>query len=154
MIDPFSRSLVKDFGLAPILGTLVNWSSWALYWHFQGVILAGWWCMAHEAGHGTLSPYNWVNHLIGFSLHSVRTYFPLLIDFFFFTNGPFSSFSYHITHGDQHTMLTTRRRYQLNVTKTLFLELVPIMDSPLNPQQHSPTTAKFSRKHRSILSLA
>ena len=75
MIDPFSRSLVEDFRLSPIIGTLVNWSSWGLYWHCQGVILAGWWCMAHEAGHGTLSSYSWVNHLIGFTLHTVTTIF-------------------------------------------------------------------------------
>ena len=75
VIDPFSRSLVEDFGLAPIIGTLVNWFSWALYWHCQGVILAGWWCMAHEAGHGTLSSFSWVNHLIGFTLHTVRNSF-------------------------------------------------------------------------------
>ena len=75
MIDPFSRSLVEDFRLSPIIGTLVNWSSWGLYWHCQGVILAGWWCMAHEAGHGTLSSYSWVNHLIGFTLHTVKTTF-------------------------------------------------------------------------------
>jgi fatty acid desaturase len=77
MIDPFSRSLVEDFKLAPIVGTLVNWSSWALYWYCQGVILSAWWLMAHEAGHGTLSSYNWVNHLIGFILHTVRTHFSI-----------------------------------------------------------------------------
>jgi fatty acid desaturase len=31
--------------------------------------------MAHEAGHGTLSPYSWINHFIGFTLHTVRTHF-------------------------------------------------------------------------------
>ena len=76
MIDPFSRSLVEGFRLAPVVGTFVNWFSWALYWYCQGIILAGWWCMAHEAGHGTLSSYSWVNHLIGFTLHTVRTHFP------------------------------------------------------------------------------
>lgn len=72
MIDPFSRDLVEDFGFAPNFGILFNWFSWALYWHCQGIILAGWWCMAHEAGHGTLSSHGWVNHLIGFTLHTVR----------------------------------------------------------------------------------
>jgi omega-6 fatty acid desaturase (delta-12 desaturase) len=28
--------------------------------------------MAHEAGHGTLSSSNWVNHLIGYTMHTVR----------------------------------------------------------------------------------
>jgi len=74
MIDPFSRALVERFGLPSNIGTLVEWSAWVLYWNCQGVILAGWWCMAHEAGHGTLSSYSWVNHLIGFALHTVRTH--------------------------------------------------------------------------------
>ena len=74
MIDPFSRSL--DFRLAPIVVTLADWSSWALYWlsGCQGVILAGWWWISHEAGHGA----RWVNHLIiliGFTPDTVRTYF-------------------------------------------------------------------------------
>ncbi|KAJ3515052.1 hypothetical protein NLJ89_g2002 [Agrocybe chaxingu] len=70
LIDPFAQSLVQNYGLPPIVGTVAKWSLWALYWHWQGVILAGWWCMAHEAGHGSLSPYGWFNHLIGFSLHT------------------------------------------------------------------------------------
>ncbi|KAK7468415.1 hypothetical protein VKT23_002929 [Stygiomarasmius scandens] len=40
------------------------------YWLAQSVILAGFFSMAHEAGHGTLSPYRWVNNLIGFCLHT------------------------------------------------------------------------------------
>ena len=149
MTDPFSRSLVENFGLAPKVGTLVNWLAWIIYWHCQGVILAGWWCMAHEAGHGTLSSYNWVNHFIGFTLHTVRTYFrsscPL-------TDGLFSLFSYHTTHGDRLTMLTTKRRCPLNVMKTLFLELALIMDSPQNLQLYPQTTMIFLRKHLFILS--
>ena len=76
MFDPFSesRSLVEDFRLAPVVGTLVNWFSWALYWYCH---VAGWWCMAHEAGHGPR--YNFflqlVNLFIGFTLHTVRTHF-------------------------------------------------------------------------------
>ena len=75
MIDPFSRSLVENIGLAPNIGTLINWSAWALYWLCQSVVLAGWWCMAHEAGHGTLSSYRWINHFIGFTMHTVRIHF-------------------------------------------------------------------------------
>ncbi|KAF7308817.1 Delta-12 fatty acid desaturase [Mycena kentingensis (nom. inval.)] len=72
----------------PLLAGLVRWSLWLCYWWCEGIILAGWWCMAHEvcmlskhrpflyvdpalkAGHGNLSANNWVNHAIGFSLHS------------------------------------------------------------------------------------
>lgn len=75
MIDPLAHALVDDFGLPPSVGSIVRWFLWALYWHCQGIILAGWWCMAHEAGHGTLSSYSWVNDLIGFTMHTVRIHF-------------------------------------------------------------------------------
>lgn len=73
LIDPFARSLVQDYGFASTVGTIVKWALWAFYWHWQGVILAGWWCLAHEAGHGTVSSYAWVNHVVGFSLHTVSS---------------------------------------------------------------------------------
>ncbi|KAG6887661.1 hypothetical protein C0995_013686 [Termitomyces sp. Mi166 len=63
LIDPTAKSLVQDHGAPQVVGTIVKWGLWALYWHWQGVILAGWWCMAHEAGHGSLSNYSWFNHL-------------------------------------------------------------------------------------------
>ncbi|KAJ7091326.1 delta-12 fatty acid desaturase [Mycena belliarum] len=69
-IDSFSRALVERFGMSPITGALTKWSLWFCYWYVQGIILAGWWCMAHEAGHNTLSNHRWVNHIVGFSLHS------------------------------------------------------------------------------------
>ncbi|KAF8057365.1 delta-12 fatty acid desaturase [Lyophyllum atratum] len=70
LIDPAATSLVQDYGFSTTVGTAVKWSLWALYWHWQGVILAGWWCMAHEAGHGSLSKHAWFNHVVGFSLHT------------------------------------------------------------------------------------
>ncbi|KAF8879058.1 delta-12 fatty acid desaturase [Infundibulicybe gibba] len=70
MIDPVARMLVQDYGAPAGVGTIAKWSLWALYWHWQGVILAGCWCLAHEAGHGTISSYAWVNHTVGFTLHS------------------------------------------------------------------------------------
>ncbi|KAG6872700.1 hypothetical protein C0995_007368 [Termitomyces sp. Mi166 len=70
LIDPFAKSLVQIYGAPQAFGIAVKWALWALYWHWQGVILAGWWCMAHEAGHGSLSSYSWFNHVIGFSLHT------------------------------------------------------------------------------------
>lgn len=73
LIDPFVQTLVQGYGLPATAGNVVKWSLWALYWHWQGVILAGWWCMAHEAGHGTLSSYSWFNHVVGFTLHTVST---------------------------------------------------------------------------------
>lgn len=69
-IDPLARSLVEDYGWSLLFGVASKWSIWVLYWYWQGIILAGWWCLAHEAGHGTLSQYNWVNHIVGYSLHT------------------------------------------------------------------------------------
>lgn len=70
-IDPLARSLVEDYGWPLFFGVASKWFSWVLYWYWQGIILAGWWCLAHEAGHGTLSQYNSVNHIVGYSLHTV-----------------------------------------------------------------------------------
>ncbi|KAG6881535.1 hypothetical protein C0993_001036 [Termitomyces sp. T159_Od127] len=72
LIDPCAKSLVQDYEVPQAFGTATKWSLWAFYWHWQGVVLAGWWCMAHEAGHGSLSDYSWFNHLVGYSLHTVR----------------------------------------------------------------------------------
>jgi omega-6 fatty acid desaturase (delta-12 desaturase) len=71
MIDPFAKALVESYGLSSNAATHAKWALWALYWHTQGVVLAGWWCMAHEAGHGSLSNHGCVNHLIGYTLHTV-----------------------------------------------------------------------------------
>ncbi|ESK86228.1 delta-12 fatty acid desaturase [Moniliophthora roreri MCA 2997] len=68
-IDPFATALAT-YGLPTNAVTTLRWSLWIGYWYCQGIVLAGWWCLAHEAGHGTVSPYNFVNHAVGFSLHS------------------------------------------------------------------------------------
>jgi fatty acid desaturase len=70
-IDPFANLLVANYCLSPNMGAIAKWALWALYWHTQGIILAGWWCVGHEAGHGSLSNHRWVNHLIGYTMHSV-----------------------------------------------------------------------------------
>ncbi|KAJ7650203.1 delta-12 fatty acid desaturase [Roridomyces roridus] len=57
-------------GFPGLYGTILRWSLWAAYWHWQGVFMAGLWTLAHEAGHGTLSDYNWVNDWIGFTSHT------------------------------------------------------------------------------------
>ncbi|TFK22250.1 delta-12 fatty acid desaturase [Coprinopsis marcescibilis] len=68
-IGPLVHRLTSS-GLPIYAGHLLKCALWGLYWHLQGIILAGWWCMAHEAGHGTLSSHSWVNHTIGFSMHT------------------------------------------------------------------------------------
>lgn len=72
LIEPFTDNLISRNGLPQIVGTLLKWTAWGVYWFSQSVALAGWWCLAHEAGHGNISPHKWVNHLVGFSLHTVR----------------------------------------------------------------------------------
>ncbi|KAJ7773343.1 delta-12 fatty acid desaturase [Mycena metata] len=69
-IDPFSESLGENYGLSRFATFILRWSLWATYWHWQGVIMAGLWTLAHEAGHGTLSNYGFVNHFIGYTTHT------------------------------------------------------------------------------------
>ncbi|KIY51777.1 delta-12 fatty acid desaturase [Fistulina hepatica ATCC 64428] len=70
LIDPLTTSLVRDYGFNQTLGSIVKWGLWATYWHWQGVILAGWWCLGHEAGHGSLSSAKWYNTVVGYGLHT------------------------------------------------------------------------------------
>lgn len=55
-IGPFIQWLSQTDSLPSTAVTGLKWSLRVFYWHWQGVILAGWWCLGHEAGHGTLSP--------------------------------------------------------------------------------------------------
>ena len=71
LIDPSVLALSVHFNLGSTLTSAMRWGAWSFYWCWQGVVLAGWWCMAHDAGHGTLSDSRWVNHLIGYGLHTV-----------------------------------------------------------------------------------
>ncbi|KAF9021611.1 hypothetical protein BDZ89DRAFT_1042660 [Hymenopellis radicata] len=54
---------------APYVGTVGVWGLWATYWWTQGLVLGGWWCLAHEAGHGGLTNSKLLNHVLGFCLH-------------------------------------------------------------------------------------
>ncbi|KAH0581133.1 hypothetical protein H2248_012260 [Termitomyces sp. 'cryptogamus'] len=54
----------------PVMQQLVRGVLWILYWGWQGVAFAGIWCLGHEAGHGALSAYSWVNTVIGIVLHT------------------------------------------------------------------------------------
>lgn len=58
--------------LAPYGPSAQYWGSWALwinYWWWASLAGAGFWTLAHEAGHSTLSNHMWVNHAIGYTLH-------------------------------------------------------------------------------------
>ena len=72
-IDLFSawfENRVKAHGVA----IAVKWALWSLYWYWQSLAFAACWCLAHEAGHGNLSPYQWINHTIGFTFHTVGSF--------------------------------------------------------------------------------
>ncbi|KAG6864376.1 hypothetical protein C0991_010084, partial [Blastosporella zonata] len=55
----------------PMAHSLVRATLWILYWGWQGVTIAGIWCLGHEAGHGAFSPYPWVNAVLGIFLHTL-----------------------------------------------------------------------------------
>ena len=143
MIDPFSKALVENYGLSSHAGTIVKWALWALYWHTQGVILAGWWCLAHEAGHGSLSNHSWVNHLIGYSMHTVS---PCLFLNSSFLSQPHSSSWFPIMPGALPTMPTTRLPCPSSATRTMFPERVPTTTFPLRQAPTFPTIMKSSKR--------
>ncbi|KAI0694106.1 delta-12 fatty acid desaturase [Cytidiella melzeri] len=62
-----SHHTIYDSSLLPVAIQCVVWPA---YWLFQGLAFAGFWCISHEAGHGTLSSVGWVNHVIGYTLHT------------------------------------------------------------------------------------
>lgn len=103
LIEPFSESLVNDCGVSPYIGAVVKWGLWALYWWWQGIVLGGWWCLGHEAGHCTLSPHNWVNNLVGFGVHT-------------FILAPF--FAWRASHNAHHKATNSVERDENYVPKT------------------------------------
>ncbi|KAL0581657.1 hypothetical protein V5O48_000358 [Marasmius crinis-equi] len=70
LIEPSIHYAVGQWNIPQAIATMLTWCAWAIYWFCQSVVLAGWWCMAHEAGHGNVSSHSWVNHTVGFSLHT------------------------------------------------------------------------------------
>lgn len=79
-IEPLAATLVNDYGAPAYAGAIAKWTGWAVYWICQSVVLAGWWCMAHEAGHGNVSDHKWVNNLTGYLLHTVIGFHFLIVD--------------------------------------------------------------------------
>jgi omega-6 fatty acid desaturase (delta-12 desaturase) len=65
----------------------LNFLAWAIYSFLQGLVFTGLWEIAHECGHGALSPYKWVNNAIGLFVHSL-----LLVPFY----------SWRLTHAQHH----------------------------------------------------
>ncbi|CAL1704018.1 unnamed protein product [Somion occarium] len=50
--------------------TIVRSLLWVTYWYWQSIAWTGFWCLAHEAGHGNLSDHYQANYAIGFTLHT------------------------------------------------------------------------------------
>ncbi|KAK2467516.1 hypothetical protein APHAL10511_000371 [Amanita phalloides] len=66
-IDPLSAWFAQKVKLPDLV---LRWPLWLFYWYWQSIAFAACWCLAHEAGHGNLSPYSWVNNIIGFTFHT------------------------------------------------------------------------------------
>jgi len=76
---------------------------WLLYWWWQGIAFASLWCLGHEAGHLTLSDYDWFNHSVGFTLHTF-----LLVPYF----------SWRATHHAHHKAVGSIEREENYVPRT------------------------------------
>ncbi|KAJ3128158.1 Delta(12)-fatty-acid desaturase [Nowakowskiella sp. JEL0407] len=95
--------VLRDFTMAAILfygalhiDTTLNgispylpYVAWPLYWWAQGAVCTGMWVLAHECGHRAFSNYQWVDHTVGYILHSA-----LLVPFY----------SWKITHAHHHKL--------------------------------------------------
>jgi len=64
---PSLVNLVEPLG--PRITFWTKWALWANYWWWQSLVGCGFWTLAHEAGHSTLSPYQAFNHTVGYTLH-------------------------------------------------------------------------------------
>ncbi|KAF5337897.1 hypothetical protein D9757_010317 [Collybiopsis confluens] len=102
-IEPFATSLVENYGASPLAGSLTKWGLWGAYWIAQSVVLAGWWCMAHEAGHGNVSTHKWLNNLTGYLLHT-------------FVLAPY--FAWRSTHHSHHKATVSIERDENYVPRT------------------------------------
>ncbi|KAI0330272.1 hypothetical protein GY45DRAFT_1370848 [Cubamyces sp. BRFM 1775] len=53
---------------APWQVSLARSTLWLIYWWWQGIAFASFFCIAHELGHGTLYHSWWANNILGFLL--------------------------------------------------------------------------------------
>lgn len=75
---------------------------WPIYWALQGCILTGVWVIAHECGHHAFSDYQWLDDLVGLTLHSA-----LLVPYF----------SWKISHRRHHSNTASLERDEVFVPK-------------------------------------
>ncbi|KAJ7974878.1 Fatty acid desaturase [Quillaja saponaria] len=81
----------------------LSYFAWPIYWVVQGCILTGVWVIAHECGHHAFSDYQWVDDLVGLSLHSA-----LLVPYF----------SWKYSHRRHHSNTGSLERDEVFVPKT------------------------------------
>jgi hypothetical protein len=158
-IDPSAETAV-NYGLPPTAVRFAKWAAWAFYFHAQGVIFAGLWCLGHEAGHGTLSPHNSINHALGFVLHTVcfsgnalqlctHEFLvpanPLLFLAIYSSCAPCMCFV-HFPLIPVVIISVREQRCPWNVTRTMFRVHAQTTSSHPCPRPTSPTTTKSSRK--------
>ncbi|KAL0581654.1 hypothetical protein V5O48_000355 [Marasmius crinis-equi] len=64
------KAVFPDLYLPQSAASLLKAALWLLYWGWQGFAFAGIWCLGHDAGHDSLSPYPFVNATLGMLLHT------------------------------------------------------------------------------------
>ncbi|KAJ6474779.1 fatty acid desaturase-domain-containing protein [Mycena sanguinolenta] len=69
-IETMTPVLAGSLRLGPTLTSLLRFTLWTTYWFWQGIAFASLWCYGHEAGHGTISDQSWINHSLGYVLHT------------------------------------------------------------------------------------
>ncbi|KZV62144.1 hypothetical protein PENSPDRAFT_642592 [Peniophora sp. CONT] len=100
---PLATTYLVNIGMHPSLVYVARIMFWAAYWWWQGVAFAGLWCLGHEAGHGTIADYSWVNTSIGFVLHTF-----LLVPYY----------SWRATHHAHHKTVGSIEREENYVPRT------------------------------------
>lgn len=88
-----------------VLGALGWIFGWSMYAFWMGTILTGPWVLAHECGHGSFSPSQTFNDIIGFVLHQA-----LLVPYFAwqYSHAKHHRRTNHLTDGESHVPSTRK----------------------------------------------
>ena len=124
-IEPCSLLLAQWLPQSSVTHQTVWSLLWGFYWFWQSIVFAGFFCLAHEAGHAALSPYGWANNIIGYTLHTVCILYANSIN----VECSLSSFLLHTMLGGQLTLVIIRLRGPSKETKSIFHILVFTLDS-------------------------
>ncbi|KAJ3507813.1 hypothetical protein NLJ89_g6095 [Agrocybe chaxingu] len=72
-ITPWAESDFSGYITSPFIKNIVKGFLWASYWWCQGVVGAGFFCLGHDLGHGSLYESKPTNSVLGFLVHSKAT---------------------------------------------------------------------------------